>query len=70
VPEETASARQRFNKHVSAATDMHATIGELLETMSSMWSSPKLYSKDEQGKLAAAGSQSWLGGHELQLSEL
>jgi hypothetical protein len=43
-PEEMAVARQWLDKHVSAATDMHATIEELLETMFSMQSILRLYS--------------------------
>jgi hypothetical protein len=35
-PEETDVARQRLDKHVSAATDTHPTIEELLETVFSM----------------------------------
>jgi hypothetical protein len=51
-PEETTVARQRLDKHVSTAMDMHAKLEELLETVFSMQSVPMLYSKDEQGKLS------------------
>jgi hypothetical protein len=34
--EETAVARQRLSKHVSAATNTHATIEEMLEAVISM----------------------------------
>jgi hypothetical protein len=53
VPEETASARQRLNKHISTSTDMHATIEDLLERMFSMQSMLRLCSKDERGKLVS-----------------
>jgi hypothetical protein len=32
-PDDTAVARQRLDKHVSAATDTHTTIEALLEAM-------------------------------------
>jgi hypothetical protein len=44
-PEETAVVRQWLNKHVSAATDIHSTTEELLETVFSMWSGLRLYSE-------------------------
>jgi hypothetical protein len=44
-PEETPVARERLGKHDSAATDTHATI-ELLEEVSSMRSSLRLYTGD------------------------
>jgi hypothetical protein len=47
---DAASARQRLNKHAPAAMHMHATI-ELLEVVFSMKAVPKLYNKDQQGKL-------------------
>jgi hypothetical protein len=52
-PEETAVTRQRFVKHVSAATDMRATIEELLETLFSMRSVLRLHSEGHQEKLAS-----------------
>jgi hypothetical protein len=42
-PEEMAFARLQLDKHMSAVTDMHATIEELLEIMFSMWSMARLY---------------------------
>jgi hypothetical protein len=48
-PEETATARQQQRKHMSVATDMHATTEELLEMVFYMWSVPRLCSEDEQG---------------------
>jgi hypothetical protein len=48
-PEEMAVARQRLGKHVSAAVDTHATI-EVLETVFSMRSVPKLYSESHRVK--------------------
>jgi hypothetical protein len=37
-PKETAVARQRLYKHVSTATDTHATIEEILEALFSVLS--------------------------------
>jgi hypothetical protein len=37
-PEQTAVARQRFGKHVPAATNTHAAIQELLDSVFYMWS--------------------------------
>jgi hypothetical protein len=39
-PEEINVARQRLDKHLSTATDPHATIEELLEASFSMQSVP------------------------------
>jgi hypothetical protein len=43
-PKGTVVARQRRDKHVSAATNTHATTEELLEAMFSMQSVSMLYS--------------------------
>jgi hypothetical protein len=51
-PEETAVARQRLCKHVSAATDTHVTIEEILEAMFYM-----SFVSRPSGKVR----QSWLG---------
>jgi hypothetical protein len=40
-------AKQRRGKHFSAATNQHATIEELLETVFSMLSMPRLYKEEE-----------------------
>jgi hypothetical protein len=50
-PEEWDVTMQRLDKHVSMAMDTHATIEEMLETMFSMGSVPRQYSKDKQVKL-------------------
>jgi hypothetical protein len=42
-PKETTVARKRLGKRASAATDTHATTEELLETVFSMRSVPRLY---------------------------
>jgi hypothetical protein len=41
--EETAVARQRRDRHLSAATDTHTTLEKLLEAMFSVWYVPRLY---------------------------
>jgi hypothetical protein len=41
--EEMVIGSHQLNKHVSAETDMHATIEELLEEMFSVWSILRLY---------------------------
>jgi hypothetical protein len=57
-PEETSVARERLckytvtkhwlsSRHVIAATDTHATIEELLETVFSVWSVPRIYNRDQ-----------------------
>jgi hypothetical protein len=61
-PEETAVARQQFDKHVSAVMDMHATVEELLETMFSMQSMLRLYSESHWANLIAVSC----GHEELQ----
>jgi hypothetical protein len=45
---DAAIARQRLGKHALAATDMQATIEELLEAVLSMRSVPRLHSDDER----------------------
>jgi hypothetical protein len=40
-------ARQRCCKHVSAATDMHATVEKLLDAMFFVWAVPRLYIEDQ-----------------------
>jgi ribosome-interacting GTPase 1 len=47
---EATTATQRRGEHVSAATNKHATIEELLETVFSVWSAPRLYSEDKREK--------------------
>jgi hypothetical protein len=42
-----AIARQWLSTHAHMATDMHATMEELLDTVFSMQSVPRLYNKDE-----------------------
>jgi hypothetical protein len=44
ITETSTVAGQRLDKHLSAATDTHATIEELLDTVFSMRSVPRLYS--------------------------
>jgi hypothetical protein len=41
-----AVSRQRFGKHFPAATDAHAKIGVLLETVFSTWSMQMVYKQD------------------------
>jgi hypothetical protein len=50
-PEKTAVARGRLGKEFSAATDMHATIEELLEAVFSIRSVQRLYTGDRKRKL-------------------
>jgi hypothetical protein len=42
-PQKTSLARQRLGKHIPAAMDMHATIEDLLEVVSSIRPVPKFY---------------------------
>jgi hypothetical protein len=53
--EEEAIARQWRCKHVSAATNQHATVEELLEALFSVRSVPTLYSEDQREKLVRRG---------------
>jgi hypothetical protein len=47
-PAETVCARQWLSsRHVIATTDMHATIEELLETLFSVRSVPRIYNEDQ-----------------------
>jgi hypothetical protein len=48
---EAAVAMQLRGKHISAATNQHATTEELLEVVSTMWSMPRLYNEEQRGKL-------------------
>jgi hypothetical protein len=52
--EEAAIAMQQHSEHVSAAMNQHATTEELLEVVFSVWSTPRLYSEDEQEKLVSS----------------
>lgn len=45
---------QQLNKYVSMATNMTATIEEMLEAMFSMWSMQRLHNEDQWGKLVTA----------------
>jgi hypothetical protein len=45
-PEKTSNARQWHDKHVSAVTNNYTT-EELLETVFSMWSVPRLYNENQ-----------------------
>jgi hypothetical protein len=45
--EEAAIARQRSVKQVSAATNQHLPIEEVLEAVFCMQSTPRLYSEDQ-----------------------
>jgi hypothetical protein len=56
--EEEAIARQLRGKHVSASTNQHATIEELLEAMYSSWSAPRLHSENQRRKLVSQRSKS------------
>jgi hypothetical protein len=47
--ETTFVSRQRLGKHVPAATDMHATIEVLLETVLSAWSVQRSCKEDRWG---------------------
>jgi Holliday junction resolvasome RuvABC ATP-dependent DNA helicase subunit len=61
---DVATAMQRCGKHVSMATNEHATIEEPLDTVFSMWSMLRLYNKDEMDKLVSrqpvGGQSQWL----------
>jgi hypothetical protein len=65
--EEAAVARHWRGKHVSAATNQHATIEELLEAVFSVQSVPGLYSKDQWEK-SVSQSVSVVRSCELQVS--
>jgi hypothetical protein len=60
------NARQRPGKHMSAATNKHATTEELWRAVFSVWSVPRLYNEDKREKLlswtskSAFNSQSWV----------
>jgi hypothetical protein len=49
---DAAIARQRCSKYVSAATNQHTIAEELLEAVSSVQSTPSLYSEKQLKKLA------------------
>jgi hypothetical protein len=51
VEPETAVVRPWLNKLASTVMNQHTSTKELLETVFSMQSMPRLYSEDEQGKL-------------------
>jgi hypothetical protein len=55
ITETSLAARQRLYKHVSAATDTHAKIDELLKAMFSMRSVRRLYSEGHREMLASNG---------------
>jgi hypothetical protein len=55
---EAVIARLRHGKHASAATNQHATIEELLQTVFSVWSTQRLYSKEQRRKLVSRRSES------------
>jgi hypothetical protein len=48
--EEVATATQRYDKHISAANNQHATIKKLPKAAFSSWFAPKLYSEDQREK--------------------
>jgi hypothetical protein len=52
-PEEVTVARQQRSKHAPTATDMHATIEELLEGVFSVQSILRLYNKDQRDQLVS-----------------
>jgi hypothetical protein len=56
---DAAIARQQHGKKVSVATDMYATTEELLETMFSMWSVPRIYNEDKRGNYARNKQRSY-----------
>jgi hypothetical protein len=58
MEQEVTVAMQRQGKHVSAATNKHVRIGEILESVFSILSVPRLHSEDP----AAAESWYWGGG--------
>jgi hypothetical protein len=51
--EEVAIARQWLSRHISAATNQHVTIAELMEVVFSVWSMLKLYSEGQNEKLVS-----------------
>jgi hypothetical protein len=55
-PEETFTVRQRLGKHVPAATNTKAKIEELLETVFSVGSVPRLYNEDPRPAEIIIGS--------------
>jgi hypothetical protein len=60
--EEAAFVRQWHGKHVSAATNKHAAIEELLEEQFSTQSIPRLYNKDQNQKSVTCKSALAVGG--------
>jgi hypothetical protein len=50
--QQTAVSRQRISKQVSAATDTQVKIQELLGTMFSIWSVPRVYKKNKGDRLS------------------
>jgi hypothetical protein len=53
--EETAVAKQRINKHVSAPTDTHTTTDELLEAVFYVRAVLRLYSEGHRQKSQLVG---------------
>jgi hypothetical protein len=51
--QEVAIAGQWHGKYNSTSTNQHATTEEPLETVFSVWSTLRLYSEDQQEKLAS-----------------
>jgi hypothetical protein len=54
---EAATARQQISKHAPTATDMHATLEELLDEVFSILSIMRLYSEDHREKLVSHESE-------------
>lgn len=51
--DEEAITKQEHGKHVSAPTDQHTTIEELLVVVDSVWSTVRLYSEAQWKKLVS-----------------
>jgi hypothetical protein len=60
--EEKAVDRQRSHKHISAATNKHATIQELLEAVFSLRSDQRLHNENERDKRGSRKSALVTGG--------
>jgi hypothetical protein len=54
--EAKAVARQRYRKHISAATNTHGTLEKPQEAVFSLRSVASLYSENQQGKLVSCES--------------
>jgi truncated hemoglobin YjbI len=64
---EAAIARHRRCEHVFAVKNQHTKTEEILEAVFSVWSAPRLYSKDQREKLVSRRLESAVSSLELQM---